>query len=505
MPTPIIECVPNFSEGRHPEIVEAIKNAIASADGAHVLEYSSDADHNRTVITFVGSPSAVEEGAFRGIAKAAELIDLTTHTGEHPRMGATDVVPFVPISGVSMQECIEIANRLGKRVGEELEIPVYLYEKAAARPERKRLENIRRGEYETIKEEIATNPAREPDFGPSHVGPAGATAIGAREFLIAYNVYLTTADVSIAQKIARAVRYSSGGLRFVKALGLLVDGRAQVSMNLTNFHKTPLARVLEFIRREGERYGVAVHHSELIGLVPQEALIDAAVWHTQIDEFQPEQILEQRMYAVLKESEKPNFLDALAAGTPAPGGGSAAARAGAMAAGLVSMVAHLTINKKKYAAVKTEMQNILNETETLRAQLTQAVEEDAASFNAVMDAFRIPKEDKRRPEAIQAATLQASQIPFETARKAARVMELALRAAEIGNTNAITDAGTGVKLAQAAFAGASYNVRVNVPGLKDEEAQKTFLTELKNLKEHTAVLEARLEELLVNRGGLPRI
>jgi len=323
--------------------------------------------------------------------------------------------------------------------------------------------------------------------------------------LIAYNVYLTTADVSIAQKIARAVRYSSGGLRFVKALGLLVDGRAQVSMNLTNFHKTPLARVLEFIRREGERYGVAVHHSELIGLVPQEALIDAAVWHTQIDEFQPEQILEQRMYAVLKESEKPNFLDALAAGTPAPGGGSAAARAGAMAAGLVSMVVHLTINKKKYAAVKTEMQNILNETETLRAQLTQAVEEDAASFNAVMDAFRIPKEDKRRPEAIQAATLQASQIPFETARKAARVMELALRAAEIGNTNAITDAGTGVKLAQAAFAGASYNVRVNVPGLKDEEAQKTFLTELKNLKEHTAVLEARLEELLVNRGGLPRI
>ncbi|MEA2008957.1 MAG: glutamate formimidoyltransferase [Chloroflexota bacterium] len=504
MPTPIIECIPNFSEGRRPEVVEAIKSAISSANGVHVLEHSSDADHNRTVITFVGSPSAVEEGAFRGIAKAAELIDLDKHTGEHPRMGATDVVPFVPISGVSMQECVKIANRLGKRVGEELEIPVYLYEKAAARPERKRLENIRRGEYETIKEEIATNPAREPDFGPARVGPAGATVIGAREFLVAYNVYLTTADVSIAQKIARAVRHSSGGLRFVKALGLLVDGRAQVSMNLTNFHKTPLARVVEFIRREGERYGVAVHHSELIGLVPQEALVDAAVWYTQMDQFQTEQILEQRM-AVLKESESTNFLDALAEGTPAPGGGSAAARAGAMAAGLVSMVARLTMSKKKYAPVKTEMQNILDEAETLRAELTQAVEEDAASFNAVMDAFRIPKEDERRPEAIQAATLQASQIPFETARKSARVMELALRAAEIGNANTITDAGTGVKLAQAAFAGASYNVRVNVPGLKDEEIKKMFLAELKNLKERTDVLETQLEELLVNRGGLPRI
>lgn len=504
MSTPIIECVPNFSEGRRPEVIEAIKNAIDSIDGAHILAYSSDADHNRTVITFVGSPSAVEEAAFRGIAKAAELIDLNEHTGEHPRMGATDVVPFIPIADITMKECVEIANRLGKRVGEELEIPVYLYERAATRPERKRLEKIRKGEYETIKEEIGKNPAREPDFGPLRLGSEGATVIGAREFLIAYNVYLTTDDVSIAKKIGRAVRHSSGGLRFVKALGLLVDGRAQVSMNLTNFRKTSIAQVVEFIRREAKRYGVTVHHSELIGLLPQEALVDAAVWYTQMDQFTPDQVLERRMYTALEESETPDFLDALAAGTPAPGGGSAAARAGAMAAGLVAMVARLTQGKKKYASVEEEMQTILEEAETLRSDLTQAVEKDAVAFNDVMNAFKIPKANEERAKAIQDATLHATKIPFETARKAVRVMELAFRAAQIGNPNTITDAGTGARIAQSAFAGASYNVRINLAALKDEERKETFLFELKKLKERANVLETQLEELLITRGGLPK-
>ena len=505
MPTPIIECIPNFSEGRRLEVVEAIKDAIASVKGVYVLNYSSDADHNRSVMTFVGAPDAVEEGAFQGIAKAAQLINLDEHTGAHPRLGATDVVPFVPISGATMEECVEIAKRLGKRVAEELGIPVYLYEKAATRPERRSLENIRRGEYEALKEEIGTNPDRKPDFGPNRVGPAGATVIGAREFLVAYNVYLTTDDVSIAEEIARAVRHSSGGLRYVKAMGLLVDGRAQVSMNLTDFHKTPLARVVEFIRREAERYGAAIHHTELIGLIPQAALVDAAVWYTQMDQFEPQQVLEQRLHAALEEEQEPDFLDELAAGTPAPGGGSASARAGAMAAGLVSMVARLTLGKKKYVEVEGEMQAILDEAETLRAELTTAVKEDAAAFNQVMAAYRLPKDDAGRSEAIQKATLQAIQIPLEVAGKAVRVMELALRTAEVGNVYAISDAGVGVNLAQAALTGAAYNVRINLSDLKDEEAKQNFLSELQTLTQRAEALKANLEKLMVERGGLPAI
>src|SRR3990170_4741177 len=285
-----------FSEARRREVVEAIVEAIEKGGGreVRVLDVSSDADHNRTVVTFVGTPAGVESAAFAGIAKAAELIDLNQHRGEHPRLGATDVVPFVPIRGVSMADCVAMAKRLGERVGRELNIPVYLYEAAATRPDRENLENIRRGEYEKLKEEIATHPHRAPDFGPKQVGPAGATVIGARQFLIAYNAYLNTDDVNIAKEIAKAIRHSSGGLRYVKALGLEVEGKAQVSMNLTDFRKTPLARVVEMIRREAKRYGCAITRTELVGLIPQAALADAAQWYLQIDSLRPEQILENR-------------------------------------------------------------------------------------------------------------------------------------------------------------------------------------------------------------------
>ena len=259
--TQLIECIPNFSEARRPEIIDQIVAAITSVEGARLLDRSSDLDHNRTVLTFAGEPFAVEEAAFRAIKTAAELIDLDAHTGAHPRIGATDVVPFVPLSNASMQDCVEIAKRVGQRVGDELSLPVYLYEAAAARPERANLENIRKGQYETLKTEIESNPERNPDYGPSKLPKAGATVIGARAPLIAFNIYLTTDDVSIAKKIAKAVRQSSGGLRYVKGLGLLVEGRAQVSMNLTNFHETPIARVVEFVRREAERYGVG-HSSQ---------------------------------------------------------------------------------------------------------------------------------------------------------------------------------------------------------------------------------------------------
>jgi len=275
MSSAIVECIPNYSEARRPEVVDAIRQAIAAVPGVSVLDQHSDLDHNRTVITFAGEPQGVEEAAFRSIATAASLINLDEHQGEHPRIGASDVVPFVPISGVSMQECVEIARRVGQRVGEELGIPVYLYEQAATRPERQNLENLRRGQYEGLKSEIETNPERAPDFGPSHLGAAGATVIGARQPLVAFNVYLTSEDVAIAKKVAAAVRSSSGGLRYVKALGLFVDGRAQVSMNLVDYRHTPLARVVEFIRREAQRYGVSIHHSELVGLIPQDAQAEA--------------------------------------------------------------------------------------------------------------------------------------------------------------------------------------------------------------------------------------
>jgi len=291
----IVECVPNFSEGCNPEVVEKIVAAIAAVEGVKVLDSSSDADHNRSVVTFVAPPETVGSAAFAGIAKAAELINMTQHTGGHPRMGATDVCPFIPIKGVSMDECVDIAKKLGQRVGEELGIPVYLYEKAATRPERENLAKVRRGQYEGIRDSIAIDPARTPDFGPAKMGTAGATAIGARQFLIAFNVYLNTDNVEIAKKIGKAVRHSGGGLRYVKAMGLEVDGKAQVSMNLTDFTGTPIFRVVELIRREAARYGVGIASTELIGLIPQQALIDSAVWYLQLDGFSPGQVLENRL------------------------------------------------------------------------------------------------------------------------------------------------------------------------------------------------------------------
>jgi glutamate formiminotransferase len=291
----IVECVPNFSEGRSRRVIDEIVGALASVEGVRVLDVQSDADHNRSVVTIVGEPEAVEEAAFQGIKRAARLIDMDQHQGEHPRMGATDVVPFVPIAGVTMVDCVEMARRLGERVGRELAIPVYLYEEAASRPERRNLADVRRGEYEGLKVEIETDPHRAPDFGPARVGKAGATAIGARPPLVAFNVYLNTDDVAIAKAIARSVRHSSGGLRYVKALGLLVEGRAQVSMNLTDHRQTPIHRVVEMIRREAARYGVTIVSSEVVGLLPNEALLDAARFYLQLVDFSSDQILENRL------------------------------------------------------------------------------------------------------------------------------------------------------------------------------------------------------------------
>ena len=291
----IVECVPNFSEGRRPEVIDAIVATIAAVPGAHVLDVQSDASHNRTVVTFVGAPEVVLEAAFQGCRHAAEVIDLTVHTGEHPRMGATDVIPFIPVRGVTMDDCVQLARQLGSRIGQELAIPVYLYEQAATRPERQNLADVRKGEFERIRELIGADPAHEPDFGPRAMGKAGATAVGARAFLIAFNVYLNTDNVEIAKKIAKTVRHSSGGLRYVKALGLLVNGQAQVSMNLTDFRQTPIHLAVEMIRREATRYGVMISHTELVGMAPQQALLDAAIWYLQLDSFKPDLVLENRL------------------------------------------------------------------------------------------------------------------------------------------------------------------------------------------------------------------
>ena len=507
----LIECIPNFSEAHRPEVIDQIVAAITSVAGARLLDRSSDLDHNRTVLTFAGSPDVVEEAAFRAIKTASELIDLNQHTGVHPRMGAADVVPFVPLSDVSIDECVALAKRVGQRVGSELNIPVYLYEAAATRPDRINLENIRKGQYEGLKTEIESDPNRAPDFGPSKLGKAGATVIGARNPLVAFNIYLTSDDVGIAKKIARAVRQSSGGLRYVKGNGFFVDGRAQVSMNLTNFHDTPIARVVEFVRREAQRYGVGIHHSELVGLIPQEALVDAAVWYTQLDGFDNEQILESRLFLSTAASDHStpqavSFLDEVAAATAAPGGGSAAAYAAAMGAGLVAMVSGLTIGKKKYAEVEAEMQAIRVMAESLRNELTQSVEDDSSAFEAVLGAFKLPKDTDEqktiRAAAIFNSTLNAAHVPLHVCEDAVKVMELALKCAQRANLNAISDSMSGFAMTRAALTAAGYNVRININSLEDKSAGDKMLKELAALETKADKLEKEIRAIMKERGGI---
>lgn len=293
----IIECVPNFSEGRNKEIIEAIVDEVRRIDGVKLLDYSPDADHNRTVVTMIGSPEGIEKAAFNLAAKASELIDMSIHTGGHPRMGATDVVPFIPVSDVTMDECIEIAKRVGKKIGEELNIPVYLYEDAASKPERRNLADIRKGQYEGFFEKI-NKPEWKPDYGPDKMNAkSGCTAVGARVPLVAFNVNLGTENLEIADSIAKKVRFIGGGLRFVKAMGVKLEDRGivQVSMNLVNYEKTAVYRAYEMVKMEAQRYGVSVLGSEVIGLVPMKALIDAAEYYLQIENFSMDQILEKRV------------------------------------------------------------------------------------------------------------------------------------------------------------------------------------------------------------------
>lgn len=505
----IIECIPNFSDARRPEVIEAIINAVAQVPGVHVLDRHSDMDHNRTVLTFIGDPAGVEEAAYQGIAKAAELIDLNQHEGEHPRLGAADVVPFVPITDVTMQECVEIARRLSKRVAETLGIPVYLYEEAAVRTDRKNLEDIRRGEYEGIKETIATDPYREPDFGPKEMGPAGAVVIGAREPLIAYNIYLNTPDVSIAEKIARRVRNSSGGFHYVKGMGVLVDGLAQVSMNLTNYRRSPMAQVTEFVRREAQRYGVGIHHSEIVGLLPSRAIINAGRYYLQLDGFDHDQLLENRLFSEQQAqgaTSQTSFLDQVAEGTTAPGGGSAAAYAGALGAALAVMVARLTTGKAKYKDVEEECWQVIEKGEELRQKLTEAIELDAKSFEGILIARRLPKDTDDniniREKSIMEASFTAAAVPLHTAQMCMQAMKLALRMAQIGNLSAISDAASGVFQAQAGLEAAFLNVEINLLGYENENVAVGLLQQARELKQESEGILAEVKQLLKDRAEL---
>jgi glutamate formiminotransferase / formiminotetrahydrofolate cyclodeaminase len=471
----LVECVPNFSEGRDKAKVDAIVEAM-KLDGVYLLDREMDADHNRCVITIAGERDAVQEAAIRGVGKAAELIDLNRHQGAHPRLGAADVVPFIPIEGLTIEDCVAMARHAGEQIWKRYQIPVYLYEAAATSPERQNLENIRRGQFEGIRSEIATNPARKPDFGSAQLhSTAGACVVGARKFLVAYNIFLNTTDVSIAKKIAKAVRFSTGGLRFVKAAGFLVRGQAQVSMNLTDFEQTPMHRVFEMVRAEAARHGIAPSSSEIVGLVPKKALEQAAEWYLQVENFDSSLILENRLTAVMggkmasggiRAGVEP-FIEQLAAPVAAPGGGSAAAASAAMAAGLATMVATMSRGKKAYTQYERQLTEAISRLSQLREELKGSIDADADAFNAVMQAYKKAKESDSGDELIAAALKQATSVPLGVAERARQVLEIAESLRPVTNPNMKSDLVTADALARAAIEGALANVEINLESLKD--------------------------------------
>ncbi len=528
----IVECIPNFSEGRDKEKIQLIAKAVASVPRIVVLDYTMDADHNRSVITFAGEPEAVVEAAVRAAATAIELIDLNRHNGEHPRMGALDVLPFVPIKGVTMDECVVIARHAGERIANELEIPVYLYEKAAARPDRIDLANVRRGEFEAIRDSIESDPDRKPDFGTRRIHPtAGAMAVGARLPLVAFNINLTTDDPAIAKKIARAVRGSDGGLLYVKALAIDLKSRsqAQISMNLVNYEYTPIHRAFEMVKREAARYGVAIAGSEIVGLAPQAALDACSEFYMQIENFSQDLILEKRLQAELSRIESEGeaedededqrkierrdrrelavvepqpatlfdaFVEEVASGAPIPDSGSVAAYVGALAAALGEMVCHVTIGQKR--SFEEEALGVLDQLEQLGADMRRAVKEEAESRKQVVDAIALPREAEAeklaRAIALEQATKNAVAVPLRIAQNAMEVLELLNEMTEIGNPSAFADLATGAQLAMTAMRGAAYNVLANLLTINDDDFNRRQRAEVTDLitrgQERTDEIEA---------------
>src|SRR5712675_2250217 len=488
----LIECVPNFSEGRDAAKVDAIVAAMSKVSGVYVLDREMDADHNRSVVTLAGDPDAVAEAVLLGVGKALELIDLTKHSGAHPRIGATDVVPFIPIEGIALEDCVALARRTGEEIWKRYRIPVYFYEAAACRPERANLENIRRGQFEGLREEMKRDHNRLPDVGEPKLHPtAGATVVGARKFLIAYNVNLSTSDLGIANKIAKAIRFSSGGLRYVKSMGVELKARnlAQVSINLTDFEQTPMHRVYEMVKREAARYGAAPVGSEIVGLIPKKAIEMATDYFLQVENFSPAQVFENRLQAALtgqaldpvtKEGKLAGlaqpFLEAVAAPTATPGGGSVSALAGALAASLGQMVAGLSRKKKSQAAFVN--------------QLAEAIDRDAASYDAVMAAYKLSQEsaeEKRlRDAAIQRATRGAAEVPMEVAERSVALFERLGQLASIAAASMKSDLEVARLMAVAGARGAMANVEINLESIADAGYVACMRTKSAALRERLA-------------------
>jgi glutamate formiminotransferase/formiminotetrahydrofolate cyclodeaminase len=554
----LVECVPNFSEGRNKDVIEDIVANISAVEGVSVLDVEMGDATNRTVVTFIGSPGSVEEAAFRMIVRAAELIDMSTHEGAHPRMGATDVCPFVPVSGVTMEECVEISKRVAERVG-SAGIPVYLYEESASAPHRANLAEVRRGQYEGLEAKMA-DPEWAPDLGPAtfdeRVRTTGATTMGAREFLIAYNVNVNSTDVKHAKEIAfeirergRALRDEDGEivrdaegkalkkpgkLKAVKAIGWYIDeySRAQVSINLINYRVTPLHAVFETCVEEAEKLGVRITGSEIIGMVPLEPLveagryflrkqgrttgvpvsdlIDTAVVSMGLNEFSAF-VPEERIIELITGEEHltaltvHGFVDELSRESPAPGGGSVASLAGAMGAGLTSMVATLTHRKKGMEDLQDEMLEIGIQAQMLQARLIDLVDTDTEAFNKVMAAFRMKKrteeEQTARDRAVQEAYVGAAEVPLETMEAALEVMKLAERVAVLGNPGAISDAGSAAVMALAAVKTAGLNVRINVKEIEDDGISGGLLSRMEAIETESGPLYEKVMGIVRERGG----
>lgn len=497
----LIECVPNFSEGRDAAKVDAIIQAMSGVPGVYVLDREMDADHNRCVVTLAGEPDAVAEAAMLGTGKALELIDLNQHTGAHPRVGATDVLPFIPIEGVTLEDCVALARRVGNEIWKRYRIPVFFYEAAAARPDRVNLENVRRGQFEGLREDLKTNHDRQPDVGEPKLHPtAGVTVVGARKFLVAYNVNLNTADISVANKIAKAIRFSSGGLRYVKSMGVELKARnlAQVSINLTDFELTPMHRVYELVKREAERYGAMPVGSEIVGLVPKKAVEMAAEYFLQLENFSPAQIFENRLQAALSgaplETAKNGtfagmtraFLNAVAEPSATPGGGSVSAFAGALAGALGQMVAGLSRKKKSQAAHVDKLSEQLEVMRKTTEELSRAVDRDAESYERVMSAFQLPQgnaaEIKQREEAIQKATRGAAEVPLEVAKRSVALFESLVQLEAIAAASMRSDLQVGRLMASAGARGAMANVEINLEGIADAGYVQAMREELAALR-----------------------
>src|SRR5215471_15417436 len=483
----LIECVPNFSEGRDAGKVNQLIEAMSKVPGVWVLDHEMDADHNRCVVTLAGEPEAVAEAALAGTGKAVELIDMTEHTGAHPRVGATDVVPFIPIEGVAIEDCVALARRVGNEIWKRFRIPIFFYEAAATRPDRVNLENVRRGQFEGLREEMKKNHDRQPDVGEPKLHPtAGVTVVGARKFLGAYNVNLNTPDVGIANKIAKAIRFSSGGLRYVKSMGVHLKARntAQVSINLTDYEQTPMHRVYEMVKREAARYGTVPVSSEIVGLVPKKAIEMAADYFLQLENFSPSQVFENKLAAALTgaplEEKKDGklaalarpFVDAVAEPAATPGGGSVSAFAVALAAALGQMVAGLSRKKKSQAAHVDKLSEHLDALRREADALTEAIDADAASYEAVMAAFKLPQGDAsetaRREAAIQQSTKRAAEVPLKVAERAVALLERLGQLEAIAAASMKSDLKVARFMAEAGARGAIANVEINLEGIKDD-------------------------------------